>query len=127
MDTCVLGAKDVSAVEATMELLSWVLSPLKTDGDAVVDPLDKISFSGTVLTLSERAETESLSLCVSMLFCDRKELGVSCVRVLLRAIASLLLELISVPSGLFCPCTSLRTHPNRPRMWRLSCTSNTGC
>lgn len=102
IDTCVLGAIDVSAVEATIELLSWLISPLKTDGDAVVDPLDTISFKGAVLTISEWADIDSLSLLSSPLLCDTRLFCTSMTRVGFEEEVRLLDRLLEA-SGLFWP------------------------
>lgn len=59
---CVLGANDVSAVDVTYDRPSWTPSPLRIDGELVVDVRDTISFNGTVLTLSEFTDIDSSSL-----------------------------------------------------------------
>lgn len=70
-DPCTLGANDVSAVETTYDELSLCGSPLNIDSGLVVELCDTISFSGTVLTLSECSDPcDSSSLAKSTLFKD---------------------------------------------------------
>lgn len=70
-DPYTLGANDVSAVDATYDELSLGGSPLNIDSGFVVELCDTISFSGTVLTLSECNDPwESSSLAKSTLFKD---------------------------------------------------------
>lgn len=72
---CVLGANEVSAVEAIYDELSAWFSVLRIEGEFVVEPWDTTSFNGTVLILSETYDSESLD--TSVLLCDLRPLAFS--------------------------------------------------
>lgn len=65
-DKCVLGAIDVSAVDATPDVLSWCVSLLNKEGECVVEVCDMTSFTGVVLTLSDCTDADSSSLAGSV-------------------------------------------------------------